>query len=101
DYAGTGIIEGTELLGLEDAERTERMLRMFYVMLDATAERRGFALASEDAFLDWSQRALAAGHMLYLQAEHDVDGPVAGAIFYRHGHRLTYSLAGDRAELRK
>ena len=74
---------------------------MFYVMLDATAERRGFALASEDAFLDWSKRALAAGHMLYLQAEHDVDGPVAGAVFYRHGHRLTYSLAGDRAELRK
>jgi lipid II:glycine glycyltransferase (peptidoglycan interpeptide bridge formation enzyme) len=39
--------------------------------------------------------------MFYLQAEHDVDGPVAGAVFYRHGHRLTYSLAGDRAELRK
>jgi hypothetical protein len=101
DYMGTGILEGTELMGLEDPERTERMLRTFYVMLDATAERRGFALASEDAFLDWSQRALVAGHMLYLQAEHDVDGPVAGAIFYRHGHRLTYSLAGDRAELRR
>ena len=101
DDGSPGTLDGTELLGLEDPERTERMLRMFYVMLDATAERRGFALASEDAFLDWSQRALAAGHMLYLQAEHDVDGPVAGAIFYRHGHRLTYSLAGDRAELRK
>lgn len=96
-----GILEGVEEVGLANAEDTERMLRGFYVMLDATAERRGFALASEDAFLDWSKRALAAGHMFYLQADHDVDGPVAGAVFYRHGHRLTYSLAGDRAELRK
>ena len=101
EYDSPGTLEGLEAVGLEDAERTQRMLRGFYVMLDATAERRGFALASEEAFLDWSKRALAAGHMLYLQAEHDVDGPVAGAVFYRHGHRLTYSLAGDRAELRK
>ena len=101
EYDSPGTLEGVEQVGLEDGEATERMLRGFYVMLDATAERRGFALASEDAFLDWSKRALAAGHMFYLQADHDVDGPVAGAVFYRHGHRLTYSLAGDRAELRK
>jgi lipid II:glycine glycyltransferase (peptidoglycan interpeptide bridge formation enzyme) len=100
DGQGTGALEGIQHVAL-DRQRADEMLRMFYVMLDATAERRGFALASEDAFLDWSKRALAAGHMFYLQAEHDVDGPVAGAIFYRHGHRLTYSLAGDRAELRK
>lgn len=101
EYDHLGVLEGLEHVGLEDAAATDRMLRMFYVMLDATAERRGFALASEDAFLDWSKRALAAGHMFYLQAEHDTDGPVAGAVFHRHGHRLTYSLAGDRAELRK
>ena len=94
-------VDGLDHIGLEDPGRVEHMLRTFYVMLGATAERRGFALASENAFLDWSERALAAGHMLYLQAEHGVDGPVAGAVFYRHGHRLTYSLAGDRAELRK
>jgi peptidoglycan pentaglycine glycine transferase (the first glycine) len=101
EYESPGVLEGVEQVGLEDASNTERLLRGFYVMLDATAERRGFALASEDAFLDWSKRALAAGHMFYLQADHDVAGPVAGAVFYRHGHRLTYSLAGDRAELRK
>jgi hypothetical protein len=101
EYESPGMLDEVEQVGLEDASNTERMLRGFYVMLDATAERRGFALASEDAFLDWSKRALAAGHMFYLQANHDVDGPVAGAVFYRHGHRLTYSLAGDRAELRK
>ena len=50
-------------------------------VLDTTAERRRFALASGTAFLDWSKRALPAGHMLYLQAEHDADGPVAGPGF--------------------
>ena len=101
EYESPGTLEGIEAGRARGRGGTERMLRGFYVMLDATAERRGFALASEDAFLDWSKRALAAGHMFYLQADHDVDGPVAGAVFYRHGHRLTYSLAGDRAELRK
>jgi lipid II:glycine glycyltransferase (peptidoglycan interpeptide bridge formation enzyme) len=70
-------------------------------MLDATAHRVGFALASEAAFLDWSRRALGAGHMLYLQAVDEDGEPVAGASFYRHGERLTYALAGDRAELRR
>ena len=86
---------------LDDAETVDGMLRTFYDMVDATAKRRGFALASEDKFLDWSRRGIAAGQTIYLQAEHPMDGPVAGATFYRHGHRLTYSLAGDRAELRR
>ena len=101
DGGTNGVAEDIRHVALEDAVRADKLLRTFYVMLDATAERRGFALASEAAFLDWSNRALAAGHMFYLQAEHEIDGPVAGATFYRHGHRLTYSLAGDRAELRK
>lgn len=101
DEYGGGPLEGLDPVDLGDTANTEAMLKTFYSMLDATAERRGFALASEAAFLDWSARAIAAGHMFYLQAEHGEDGPVAGASFYRHGHRLTYSLAGDRAELRK
>lgn len=83
-----------------DAPR-DGLLTTFYGMLDATARRVGFALATEAAFLDWSRRALAAGHLLYLQGVDADDQPVAGATFYRHGGRLTYSLAGDRAELRK
>jgi lipid II:glycine glycyltransferase (peptidoglycan interpeptide bridge formation enzyme) len=94
-------LEGFDPVDLADAATTDEMLRTFYGMLDATAHRRGFALASEGAFTDWSTRSLAAGHMLYLQARDEGDGPVAGASFYRHGDRLTYSLAGDRAELRK
>jgi lipid II:glycine glycyltransferase (peptidoglycan interpeptide bridge formation enzyme) len=86
---------------LGDEATVTGMLRTFYGMLDATAKGRGFALASEDRFLDWSRRGIAAGSTIYLQAEHPTDGPVAGATFYRHGHRLTYSIAGDRAELRR
>lgn len=96
-----GMLDEFEHVDLGDAATVEGMLRTFYGMLDATAGRRGFALASEDKFLDWSRRGLAAGHLVYLEAEHAVDGPVAGATFFRHGHRLTYSLAGDRAELRR
>jgi lipid II:glycine glycyltransferase (peptidoglycan interpeptide bridge formation enzyme) len=77
------------------------LLTTFYGMLDATAQRVGFALASQGAFLDWSRRALEAGHLVYLQAVDGDDQPVAGASFYRHGERLTYSLAGDRADLRR
>jgi hypothetical protein len=79
-----------------DAAAVDAMLRTFYAMLDATAKATSFALTSEDLFIDWSRRAIAAGHMVYLQAEHPEDGPIAGAAFYRHGHRLTYALAGDR-----
>jgi lipid II:glycine glycyltransferase (peptidoglycan interpeptide bridge formation enzyme) len=93
--------EEFEAVDRGDPARVDELLRTFYGMLDATAERRGFALASEDKFLDWSRRGIADGHTIYLQAEHPQDGPVAGASFYRHGHRLTYSLAGDRAELRR
>ena len=100
DYT-VSTLEGFEDVDPADTALTDQMLRMFYVMLDATALRRGFALASEEAFFDWSKRGLAAGHVVYLQAEHDTDGPVAGASFYRHGQRLTYALAGDRANLRK
>jgi lipid II:glycine glycyltransferase (peptidoglycan interpeptide bridge formation enzyme) len=101
DGLGGGLLEGFEPVDADDTAGTEARLRTFYGMLDATATRRGFALASEGAFLDWSKRGLAAGHLFYLQAEDEEDGPVAGASFLRHGDRLTYSLAGDRAEIRK
>jgi len=99
--AAASLLAEFDAVDLGDGETVDAMLRTFYGMLDATAVRRRFALASEDKFLDWSRRGIAAGHTIYLQAEHPEDGPVAGASFYRHGHRLTYSLAGDRAELRR
>jgi lipid II:glycine glycyltransferase (peptidoglycan interpeptide bridge formation enzyme) len=99
--ASASLVEVFETVDHDDAATVDGMLRTFYGMLDSTAERRGFVLASEDRFLDWAKRSLAVGLMFYLQAEHPEDGPLAGATFYRHGHRLTYALAGDRAELRR
>ena len=93
--------EEFDAVDVGDGATVDGMLRTLYGMLDSTAKGHGFALASEDRFVDWSRRGIAAGHTIYLQADHPTDGPVAGATFYRHGHRLTYSVAGDRADLRR
>src|SRR5206468_8318267 len=84
-----------------DQDATQALLQTFYGMLEGAAKKRAFVLTSEDRFVDWSRRAIAAGHLLYLQAEHPQDGPIAGAAFYRHGQRLTYALAGDLAAERR
>jgi lipid II:glycine glycyltransferase (peptidoglycan interpeptide bridge formation enzyme) len=85
----------------DDLVAADAMLRGIYGMLDPAVHRRSAAFASEDAFLDWSRRAIADGHTLYLQAEHPEDGPIAAVGFYRHGHRLTFALVGARPELRR
>ncbi len=90
-YAGA--LEDFEPVDLEDAAAADDMLRTFAAMLDASSGRA--AAGMDAARLDWWHRALTAGHMLYLQAEHPQDGPIAGAAFYRHGHRLTYALAAE------
>lgn len=97
DYAASEL-EEFDHVDLADAAAVDDMLRGFYSMLDR-ANHRDVAVASEDVFVDWSGRAIAAGHAFFLEAEHPQDGRVAGASFYRHGHRLTYWLAGDRDEL--
>ena len=101
EEAAATLDEEFDPVDYDDAATVDELLGTFYGMLDEAAKRRGFALASEDRFLDWSRRGIAAGQTIYLQAEHPLDGPVAGATFYRHGHRLTYSIAGERAELRR
>ncbi|MEO8230079.1 MAG: peptidoglycan bridge formation glycyltransferase FemA/FemB family protein [Chloroflexota bacterium] len=76
-------------------------LDALYGSMRATAERRGFGLASRPRFLDWSRRAFVDGHLVYLGA-HDLAGElVAGATFYRHGRRWTYSHAADDPRFRK
>lgn len=73
----------------------------FYDLLTATAARRHFALGPRDAFLDWSTTGLAAGHIVHFEVRSPDDDLLGGAMFYRHGGRLTYSHSGDRAELRR
>ncbi len=89
-----------ELEGGTDAGRAATFDR-FYDLLASTAERRHFHLGPRAGFVDWSVAALAAGQLVYLEAR-DPDGAMlAGATFYRHGRRLTYSHSGDRVEVRQ
>ncbi|MGZ8528163.1 MAG: lipid II:glycine glycyltransferase FemX [Candidatus Limnocylindrales bacterium] len=87
-----------------DAARTADLLAeldVLYGSMRATADRRGFGLASRLRFLDWSRRAFADGHLVYIGA-HDPGGElVTGATFYRHGRRWTYSHAADDPRFRK
>ena len=55
-----------------------------------------------DEFVTWWVRALAAGHLVYLEArEASVDGDVLGGlVLYRHGRRLSTAHSADRAERR-
>ncbi|MEO5965811.1 MAG: GNAT family N-acetyltransferase, partial [Candidatus Limnocylindrales bacterium] len=78
-------------------------LRRFYGLLRATGDRRGFGFAGPDEFITWWTRALAAGHLVYLEArEGAADGNVLGGlVLYRHGVRLSTTHSGDRAERRR
>ena len=80
----------------------EPALRRFYAALGVTADRRGFRglLYNVSTFLDWSTNAIAAGHGLYLEVRTPDERMVAGALFHRHGERLTYGYAADDFELR-
>jgi lipid II:glycine glycyltransferase (peptidoglycan interpeptide bridge formation enzyme) len=94
-------LEEFERVDAGDPVAADVLLRGVYGMLDPAIHRRAAELASEDAFLDWSRRGIGAGHVLYLQAEHPEDGPIAAVGFHRHGHRLSFSLVGARPELRR
>jgi lipid II:glycine glycyltransferase (peptidoglycan interpeptide bridge formation enzyme) len=80
----------------------EPALRRFYAALGITADRRGFRglLYNVDTFLDWSMHAIAGGLAIYLEVRAPDDRMLAGALFHRHGERLTYGYAADVFELR-
>ncbi len=93
----------TEREGLVTAtEAPETALGRFFGLLRATGERRGFGFAGPDEFVAWWLRALAAGHLVYLEAREGApDGDVLGGlVLYRHGDRLSTAHSGDRAERR-
>jgi FemAB family len=81
----------------------EPALRGFYAALGVTADRRGFRglLYNVDTFLDWSMHAIAGGLAIYLEVRAPDDRLLAGALFHRHGERLTYGYAADVFELRE
>ena len=77
-------------------------LDRFYGLLRETGDRRGFTFAGPSEFTSWWRRALAAGHLVYLEAREGApDGDVLGGlVLYRHGRRLSTAHSGDRAERR-
>lgn len=76
-------------------------LDRFFDLVEAAANRRHFGLGSRAGFIDWSLAGLAAGLVILLEVRTADDELVGAATFYRHGGRLTYSLSGDRADLRR
>ncbi len=53
--------------------------------------------------MTWWRRALAAGHLVYLEVhEGSADGDVLGGlVLYRHGNRLSTAHSADNAERRR
>ncbi len=88
---------------LRATEAGAAALDRFYGLLRATGDRRGFGFAGPAEFTGWWRRALAAGHLVYLEArEGAADGDVLGGlVLYRHGTRLSTQHSADRAERRR
>jgi serine/alanine adding enzyme len=85
------------------AEDSARALDRFYDLLAETGERRDFSFGPRAEFVSWWVRALAAGHLVYLEArDGDASGQmVAGLVLYRHGGRLSTVHSGDPASARE
>jgi len=102
--AGSGAAGGGAVAAVDPAADLEDLvgrLPTLYGLMRATAGRRGFGLASAERFFDWTRRAYAAGHLVFV-AVHEPGGElVAGATFYRHGRRWTYANAADDPRFRK
>src|SRR5204863_5153481 len=75
----------------------EPALRGFYKALGVTADRRGFRglLYNVNTFLDWSMHAVEGALAIYVEARSSDGRILAGALFHRHGERLTYGYAAS------
>ncbi len=94
----------TKVDGLRPStEDPEVALRRFYDLLRATGERRGFGFGGESEFVGWWRAALAAGHLVYLEAREaaETGAVLGGLVLYRHGRRLSTAHSADAAEQRR
>ncbi|MDQ6794137.1 MAG: peptidoglycan bridge formation glycyltransferase FemA/FemB family protein [Chloroflexota bacterium] len=99
DTAGDSATEGFA----QSAESAEAALDRFYDLLLETGERRNFTFGTRGASVAWWRAALAAGHLVYLEArdEAPTGQPLAGLILYRHGGRLSTVHSGDLESSRR
>ena len=94
----------TDMEGLQPShEAAEAALGRFYDLLRATGERRGFEFGGRADFVGWWRAALAAGHLVYLEArEGTAAGSVLGGLLlYRHGRRMSTAHSADDAARRR
>ncbi len=94
----------TDVEGVQPAhEPAEAALGRFYDLLRATGERRGFEFGGRADFVGWWRAALAAGHLVYLEArEGTAAGSVLGGLLlYRHGCRMSTAHSADDAARRR
>jgi len=89
DGPGAGFVAPTE--------PPDAALDRFYDLLHETGERRHFTFGPRGSFVGWWRAALAAGHLVYLEAWGIRGMPVAGLVLYRHGGRLSTVHSGDHA----
>jgi lipid II:glycine glycyltransferase (peptidoglycan interpeptide bridge formation enzyme) len=84
-------------------EPADAALDRFYDLLLETGERRRFSFGPRAGFVGWWLAALAAGHLVYLEARAgDASGePLAGLILSRHGGRLSTVHSGDHEPTRR
>jgi hypothetical protein len=82
------------------SEAPEVALDRFYDLLLQTGERLHFTFGPREPFVAWWRAALAAGHLVYLEAWGIRGAPIAGLILYRHGDRLSTVHSGDDPEER-
>lgn len=87
---------------LAPAEDADAALDRFYDLLLETGERRHFSFGPRAGSVAWWRAALAAGHLVYLEARTDTaEGePLGGLVLYRHGGRLSTVHSGDHAASR-
>ena len=85
------------------AEEPALALDRFYDLLAETGERKDFSFGPRSEFVGWWTLALAAGHLVYLEArDGNASGELlAGLVLYRHGQRLSTVHSGDPASARE
>ena len=90
------IAGGTEIVIDAAGDR----LAEFADLADATAERKGFALAADARFLEWWQRSVLSGHARFWTAIHE-GRLVGGLIAYQQAGHFATAFSADRADLRR
>ncbi|MEP6637988.1 MAG: GNAT family N-acetyltransferase [Chloroflexota bacterium] len=100
--SGAARADGPEEGFTAPVEPASAALDRFYDLLLETGERRHFSFGPRASFVAWWSVALAAGHLVYLEARAgDATGePLAGLILYRHGGRLSTVHSGDHSAAR-